>query len=145
METMLVSACLLGLNCKYSGGSNLCPAVAALRAHIHLVPICPEQLGGLPTPRPPAECQGNQVLNREGRDVTAEFEKGAQAALALAKLLGCTGAILKARSPSCGVDEIYDGTFTGKTVPGSGVTAALLRRHGLALYTEENLPKLPSV
>lgn len=142
METFLVSACLLGTPCKYSGGHNLCPAVLALRDRARLIPVCPEQLGGLPTPRPAAECRGASVINRKGRDVTDEFRRGAQAALELSRLFSCTGAILKSRSPSCGVSTIYDGTFSGTLVPGDGVTAQLLRTEGLALYTEEDLPIL---
>ena len=140
MKTYLVSACLLGIPCKYSGGSNLCPQVLELRNHLRMIPICPEQMGGLPTPRPAAECQGAFVINREGRDVTAAFQQGARATLELARLFDCTGAILKARSPSCGVGEIYDGTFSGAIVPGDGVTAKLLRDAGLTLYTEHSLP-----
>lgn len=140
MKTFLVSACLLGLPCKYSGGDNRCSGVLALRDKLHMIPVCPEQLGGLPTPRPPAECQGTAVVNKEGRDVTQAFQQGAQCALALAELFNCTGAILKSRSPSCGAGEIYDGTFSGTVIPGDGVTARLLREAGLSLYTENFLP-----
>lgn len=142
MNTYLVSACLLGIDCKYSGGNNRCPRVLALMERARLIPVCPEQMGGLPTPRPAAECQGEHVVNREGRDVTREFQQGAEAALTLSRLFHCNGAILKARSPSCGVGEIYDGTFTGTVVPGEGVTARLLRKTGLPLYTEDSLPDL---
>lgn len=142
MKTYLVSACLLGLPCKYSGGDNRCPAVLALRDRIHMIPVCPEQLGGLPTPRPASERQGDCVVNREGLDVTAQFRAGAGSALMLARLFGCCGAILKSRSPSCGVGTVYDGTFSGTLVPGDGMTAQLLRAEGLDLYTEEELPAL---
>lgn len=142
MKTLLVSACLLGAACKYSGGDNACPQVAALREHYHLVPVCPEQLGGLPTPRPPAERQGDRIVTREGQDVTAQYRRGAQEALKLARLLQCQGAVLKARSPSCGCGEIYDGTFTSTRISGDGVTAALLRAEGFALWTEETLDKI---
>lgn len=141
VNTYLVSACLLGVCCKYSGGGNYCPAVAALAGEARLVPVCPEQLGGLPTPRPPAECRQDRVVSRTGQDVTAEFQRGAAEALRLARLFGCTGAILKARSPSCGSGEIYDGTFSGTLCPGDGVTARLLKAGGLAVYTEESLPE----
>lgn len=140
MKTFLVSACLLGLPCKYNGGDNRCPQVLALRDKLHMIPVCPEQLGGLPTPRPPAERQGTAVITREALDVTAAFQQGARAALSLARLFHCTGAVLKSRSPSCGVGEIYDGTFSGTVIPGDGVTAQLLREAGLALYTENSLP-----
>lgn len=145
MNRMLVSACLLGCNCKYSGGNNLCPELAALTDRYILVPVCPEQLGGLPTPRPAAECRGDRVVNREGTDVTVPFHAGAREALNLAKLLGCSGAILKSRSPSCGCGEIYDGSFTGTLVPGNGVTAQLLLASGIPVYSENSLDKIPKV
>ncbi len=142
MKRILVSACLLGAACKYSGGDNYCPQVAALVKDYQLVPVCPEQLGGLPTPRTPAERQGDRVMTKDGRDVTAAYLRGAQEALKLAKLFDCDTAILKARSPSCGAQGIYDGTFTGTVIPGSGVTAALLRGTGLRVLTEEKLDRL---
>ena len=145
MKTLLVSACLLGVRCKYSGGDNLCPQVATLRERFQLIPVCPEQLGGLSTPRPPAERQGDQVVTKEGRDVTAEYRKGAEEALKLARLFDCQAAVLKVRSPSCGCGEIYDGTFSGTRVPGDGVTAALLRENGLKLWTEDDLDKIAEV
>ena len=132
MKPILVSACLLGAACKYSGGDNFCPKVAALVGNYQLVPVCPEQLGGLPTPRTPAERQG----------VTASYSRGAQEAWKLAKLFGCDIAILKARSPSCGAQGIYDGTFTGTVIPGSGVTAELLRDAGIRVLTEDELEQL---
>ena len=142
MKPILVSACLLGAACKYSGGDNLCPKVAALVEKYHLVPVCPEQLGGLPTPRTPAERQGDRVITRDGRDVTNAYLRGAQEALKLATRFGCDTAILKARSPSCGAHGIYDGTFTGTVVPGSGITAALLEASGIRIITEEELERL---
>ena len=142
MEPVLVSACLLGVNCKYSGGNNLCPAVRALTEKYQLIPVCPEQLGGLPTPRLPSERQGELVINKDGRDVTMAFHRGAEEALKIAQELGCKRAVLKSRSPSCGCGRIYDGTFSGTIVPGSGVTAELLRREGYTLYTEEDLSDL---
>ena len=140
MKPILVSACLLGTNCKYSGGNNLCPSVVHLAEQHSLIPVCPEQLGGLPTPRPPAERQSAAVVTCEGNDVTLQYQRGAEEALKLAQLFGCGTAILKARSPSCGHGVIYDGTFTGTKIPGSGVTAALLEEAGLRIYTESNLP-----
>lgn len=138
-EPILVSACLLGARCKYSGGDNLCPEVLALGGKYRLVPVCPEQLGGLPTPRPPAERQGDRVVDRNGTDVTAQFRRGAAEALGLAEALGCRRAVLKARSPSCGHGSLYDGSFSGRLVPGEGVTAEALLAAGLAVYTEEDL------
>lgn len=142
MKSILVSACLLGAACKYSGGDNFCPKVAALVKDYHLVPVCPEQLGGLPTPRMPAERQGNRVITKDGQDVTAAYHRGAQEAWKLAKLFGCDTAILKARSPSCGAQGIYDGTFTGTVIPGSGVTAELLWDAGIRVLTEDELEQL---
>lgn len=140
--TLLVSACLLGLPCRYDGASKPAPQVLALLEEHRLIPVCPEQMGGLPTPRPPAECRGNCVLNREGRDVTAEYARGAQFALELARLYGCQGAILKERSPSCGCGAIYDGSFSGTLVPGDGVTARLLKEHGIPVTGESRIESL---
>lgn len=142
MKRILVSACLLGTKCKYSGGDNLCPRVLALVDQYLLIPVCPEQLGGLPTPRVPSERRGNRVVTRDGKDVTDQYEKGAQEALRLCKLFGCQAAILKSRSPSCGCGSIYDGSFTGTVVPGYGVTAALLSAHGIPVFCEEDCPDL---
>ena len=137
--TLLVSACLLGLPCRYDGASKPAPQVLELMAEHRLIPVCPEQLGELPTPRPPAECRGCRVINRAGRDVTAEYVRGAESALELARLYGCRGAILKERSPSCGCGYIYDGSFSGTLVPGDGVTARLLKAHGIPV-TGESCP-----
>ena len=141
---LLVSACLLGVRCKYSGGANPCPAViAAAREGRHtLIPVCPESIGGLTTPRDPSERVGERVLSRAGADVTGEYRRGAEAALQLAELYGCTGAILKEKSPSCGSGQIYDGSFTGRLVPGDGVTAALLKAHGLRVVGESDAAQL---
>lgn len=116
---VLISTCLLGVACKYSGGDNARPAlVAALQAAGHeLVPVCPEVYGGLPTPRTPAERIGSCVVTAAGADVTAQYRKGAEIALQLARLTGCRVAVLKANSPSCGHGTIYDGTFSGKKFP----------------------------
>lgn len=135
---ILISACLLGLSCRYDGTGKLWDGAAALRAagH-HLVPVCPEQLGGLPTPRPPAERVGGEVRTKYGVDVTEPYCRGAEEAVALARLLDCPCAVLKARSPSCGSGTIYDGTFTGTLVPGDGVAAAALKEAGVAVFTEE--------
>lgn len=139
---ILVSACLLGRDCKYSGGNNRSEALLQWldRHGVEPVPVCPEVQGGLPTPRPPAEVQGNRVVNREGTDVTAEYERGAEIALETARREGCTVAVLKAKSPSCGTGQIYDGTFSGTLIPGSGVASGLLQRNGIRVYTEKNFP-----
>ena len=141
---ILVSACLLGIACKYSGGNNACPTLLqALRQSGHtLIPVCPEVYGGLPTPRPPAERCGDRVLTEAGADVTAQYRRGAEAALQLARLYNCRTAILKANSPSCGCGTIYDGSFSGRLTGGDGVTAALLRENGIAVCGESALETL---
>ena len=111
----------------------------------HLIPVCPEILGGLPTPRDPSERVGDKVVGKNGRDVTAAFAKGAEETLALAKLYGCRYAILKERSPSCGYGEIYDGTFSGKLVPGNGVAAELLAKNGITVLGESDMEGLLSL
>lgn len=138
---ILVSRCLLGEPCRYDGRGMPSPGVVALQQAGHtLVPACPEVLGGLPTPRPPAEVQPDgRVVNRLGEDVTGQYQKGAQSALELAVSQGCTVALLKARSPSCGSRQIYDGTFTGTKIPGQGITAGLLRKAGIQVLDEEEL------
>ena len=141
---ILVSACLLGAPCRYDGTGKLEPALERLRAQGHtLVPVCPEVLGGLPTPRPPAERQPDgRVVTREGVDVTAEYRAGAERVLELARAHGCTLAVLKERSPSCGRGQIYDGTFAHTLIPGSGVAAQLLEEQGIAVYGESRLDEL---
>ena len=141
---LLISACLLGAKCKYSGGSNALPdaALEALRARYRLVPVCPETAGGLGVPREPSERRGMQVVMRSGRDVTAEYRAGAQLALALCRRFDCRRALLKERSPSCGSGAIYDGSFTGTLVPGDGVTAELLKRSGVRIYGESEIEAL---
>ena len=135
---ILVSACLLGVPCRYDGSGAADARVLALAKRYHLIPVCPEQLGGLPTPRPPAERVGERVLTIGNADVTDAFLRGAQETLRLARLFGCKTAILKARSPSCGAGQIYDGTFTGTLVSGHGVTAALLEQNGITVFTEDS-------
>ncbi|RLE41448.1 DUF523 domain-containing protein [Candidatus Woesearchaeota archaeon] len=134
----LVSACLLGINCKYNGGNNKNSKIIELSKQELLIPVCPEQLGGLPTPRPPAEQSSNRVIDVNGRDVTKEFINGAKETLKIAKLFGINEAILKQRSPSCGCGEIYDGSFSGRVIKGDGVTTALLKRHGIKVNSEED-------
>lgn len=138
---VLVSACLLGTACRYDGASK--PNLDVLKLFenpdLHLIPVCPEQLGGLATPRKPAERNGKQVLCKDGTDVTAQYEKGAYETLALAKLYGCKCAILKAKSPSCGSKQIYDGTHSRTLIDGMGVTAELLKSQGIVVISEEEL------
>ena len=139
---ILVSACLLGAGCKYSGGDNADPRVIALKERFELVPVCPEQLGGLPTPRPCAERVGDRVMTETGMEVTPQFQKGAEETLRLAKLLDCQAALLKSRSPSCGSIEIYDGSFSHRRVLGQGVTAEKLVHTGIPVFDEEHLAVL---
>ncbi|MBE5782888.1 MAG: DUF523 domain-containing protein [Clostridiales bacterium] len=139
---ILVSACLLGCSCRYDGKSKPSHRVLALRNKHTLIPVCPEQLGGLPTPRPPAEIQGEKVISNQGADVTAAYQKGAREALFLYETLGCQLAILKSRSPSCGCGQVYDGAFSDALRPGDGVTAALLKQHGIRVLTEEEHEKI---
>ena len=141
---ILVSACLLGENCKYNGGNNLVQGLQdALLCHgMEIVPFCAECAGGLLTPRVPAERQGDRVVNKIGEDVTEPFYKGAELALEACKGNGCTAAILKKNSPSCGSGTIYDGTFSGTLTEGNGVTAQLLIDHGISVYNEDNYTEL---
>lgn len=139
---LLISACLLGEACRYDGASKPLPddrLEALLRDHT-LIPVCPEQLGGLPTPRTPSERQDDRVVMRDGTDVTAAYSRGARIVCALAAQTGAEAALLKARSPSCGSGEIYDGTFTGTLTSGDGVTAESVKTLGIPVYTEETFP-----
>ncbi len=137
-EALLISACLLGTNCKYNGGNNALPEeqLAALRERYRLVPVCPERDGGLPTPRLPSERMGDRVVNRAGEDVTEAFCRGAALALETAEREGCRLALLKERSPSCGSGRIYDGSFSSTVIPGDGITAEALKKSGLTVFGE---------
>ena len=139
---ILVSACLLGCACRYDGHSKPHPLAMELARQGRAVPVCPEQLGGLTTPRLPSERRGEQVVMRDGRDVTAEYSRGAEEALRLAELYGCRAAVLKERSPSCGCGRIYDGTFTGTLVDGFGVAARLLQENGIRVLDENQVDSL---
>ena len=136
---ILVSACLLGKNCKYNGGNNLNQSVLGFIEGHEVIGVCPEQLGGLSTPRLPAEIVDGVVTNKEGVSVDAEFRKGAQAALAAALENKVDLAILQSRSPSCGVKEIYDGSFSGKKIKGQGLFAKLLSAHGIKVLDAEDI------
>ncbi len=145
---IIVSACLCGVNCKYNGGNNLNEKVLQLLKQGKAIPVCPEQLGGQSTPRAAHEiykATGADVLDGKARiigpsgdDATAEFLSGAYETLKIAKECGSKIAILKSRSPSCGYGKIYDGTFSGNKIDGNGVTAELLKRNGIKVYTEED-------
>ncbi len=139
---ILVSACLLGVKCRYNGEGVLADGVRALLKEHHLIPVCPEQLGGLPTPRTPAEQREGRVFTRDGADVTEHYRRGAEQVSRLAALYHCPAALLKERSPSCGCGQIYDGTFSGALVPGNGVCAALLMAQGIRIYGESQVEML---
>ena len=136
---IMVSACLLGENCKYSGGNNRDERVLAFLKGHEVIPVCPEVMGGLPTPRPPAEIVHGEVINREGVSVDDEYRLGAKMALDIAMREKIDLAILQSRSPSCGVKQIYDGTFTGTKIPGQGIFAGQLMAHGFAVLDREEV------
>jgi uncharacterized protein YbbK (DUF523 family) len=135
----IVSACLAGFNCKYDGTSKPNPYIIELVKTGQAIPVCPEQLGGLPTPRDIAEKVNGRVIEKNGRDITDACLKGAKEVLNLAQLVNCDEAILKAYSPSCGCGEVYDGSFSGKLVKGYGVLAELLMKNGIKVKTELEL------
>ena len=138
-EKILVSACLLGIDCKYSGGNNLNEKVLEYIKDYEVIPVCPEIMGGLSTPRPPSERIGDKVLNNQGTNVTNEYTKGALETLKLAKLFNVKKALLKAKSPSCGKGKVYDGTFTSTLIEGNGVTVDLLESNGIEVISEQDL------
>jgi uncharacterized protein YbbK (DUF523 family) len=145
----LISACLLGMRCTWSGNDNKNDRAIQLSRVETLIPVCPEQLGGLATPRAPQEIQAGtgddvldnecRVLNRNGKDVTSEFITGAEETLEIARQLNIKEFIARSRSPSCGCGQIYDGTFRDRLIEGDGVTTALLRRNGIRIIPEEDL------
>ena len=145
---IMASACLCGINCKYSGSHNADPFFVDLLSRQMALPFCPEQLGGLPTPRAACEIMGGdgaavltggaQVVSRDGCDRSAEFIRGAREALKIARIAGIEIAVMKSLSPSCGVGRIYDGSFSHSVVPGDGVTTALFRENGIAVYHENH-------
>ena len=139
MEKILVSACFLGINCKYDGENNKNDKVIEYLKDKEVIPICPEIMGGLPTPRFPSEIKDNKVITKDNIDVTNNFSKGANEVLYLAKLFNVKKALLKAKSPSCGVGEIYDGTFTHTKIKGDGITTRLLKENNIEVITELDL------
>lgn len=136
---ILVSACLLGVNCRYDGGHNYCAALEALKASHCLIPVCPEVYGGLTTPRIPSEVRGDSVISKEGNDVTEQFFRGAESMMHLARSLGCKLAILKERSPSCGKDRIYDGAFSGNLISGDGIFVRMLKEEEIPVIGESEI------
>ena len=136
---IMVSACLAGENCKYNGGNNRNEKVLHLMADNEVITVCPEQMGGLPTPRVPSEIKDGVVTAKDGRMVDKEFRAGAAKCLEIAMCEQPDLIVLQSRSPSCGVKQRYDGTFTGTLVDGSGVTAQLLMKHGFRCIDVEEL------
>ena len=135
----IVSSCLVGINCKYNGKNNYNEDVIDFLKDKEFIIACPEQLGGLCTPRPKSEISGDLVISEFDQDVTKQFKKGASETLKIVEMFNCTHAILKERSPSCGVYEIYDGTFSGVEIKGMGRTAELLKSNGIVIMSEKDL------
>lgn len=136
---ILVSACLLGLACRYDGKSKPCEDVIKLTEKYNLIPFCPEVMGGLPTPRHPSEIVEDRVINIIDEDVTAQYKKGAEEALKIAKMYNCKYAILKEKSPSCGSGIIHNGEFDGGYIDGDGITARLLKENGIKVLGESDI------
>lgn len=139
---LLISACLMGIRCRYDGGTQKLDCLEELLQRHVLIPVCPEVMGGLPTPREPSEIVGGRVMSRDGRDVTEAFQRGAEEAARLAKACGCRCALLKERSPSCGCGRIYDGTFSGQKCDGNGLAAAALLEMGVRVIGESRAREL---
>ena len=139
---LLVSACLMGMYCRYDGKTSPLPQLSRLLEEYSCIPVCPELFGGLPTPRVPAERRKDRIINKNGEDVTEAYVRGAAETLRLAKLCNCGAALLKERSPSCGCGAIYDGTFSGRLVQGDGLAAQTLKRYGIPVYGESQLEAL---
>ena len=142
METIIVSACLLGENTKYNGGNNYDPRIEKLKEKYNIIPICPESFGGLKIPREPSEIQGAFVVSKSGKDVTNEFNEGAHKVINIINYMHVKKAILMDRSPSCGVTKIYNGKFNGTLIQGLGYTARLLKEKGVELYTIDMVDEL---
>ncbi len=139
---LLISRCLCGENTKYNGGNNLIQQLDVIINNFELIYICPEVMGGLTTPRNPSEIKGQKVLSSTGKDVTMEFISGAQQALLLAQQHQVKYALLKESSPSCGVHKVYDGTFSGRKIEGSGMTTQLLKKNGILVFSENEIEEL---
>lgn len=142
MEKLLISACLLGVACRYDGKSKPLDGIEKLMEKYELIPVCAEIMGGLPTPRTPAEISGERVITKDGRDITAEYLRGAKEVLRLGKMFGCKKALLKEKSPSCGSGIIHNGRFDGGLIEGSGKTASLLTENKIAVFGESQIAKL---
>ena len=142
MEKLLISSCLIGNNTKYNGKNNYIKEIEQLKLKYELIPICPEVLGGLSIPRDPSEINNDKVISINGKDVTKEFNIGANKALNIALLNNIKYALLKDGSPSCGNTYIYDGTFKNNKINGIGITTKLLKSHNIKIYNENNLNEL---
>lgn len=142
MAKIIVSGCLLGCDCRYKGDNCKCDELLSLADNHTLIPVCPEQLGGLSTPRDPAEIVGNKVISNKGKDVTYEYSKGADMALYIARTNKADAVVFKANSPSCGKGIIYDGTFTGNKTQGNGVAAELFLNSGYQVFSENEIRDL---
>lgn len=142
MAKIIVSGCLFGCDCRYKGDNCKCEELLALADEHLLIPVCPEQMGGLSTPRDPAEIVGDKVISNHSKDVTYEYTKGAETALHIAKVNNADAVVLKANSPSCGKGIIYDGTFTGNKIEGNGIAAKMFLDAGFSVFTENEIPEL---
>lgn len=142
MVKIMVSQCLLGCCCRYKGDHCLNESILQLSLNHTLIPVCPEQMGGLPTPRDPSEIMNGRLISNKGKDVTFEYQKGAEIALMIAKMNKVDFAIFKTKSPSCGKGMIYDGTFSGTLVSGNGVTVDLFLNNGIDVYSEEEIAQI---
>lgn len=141
-EYLLVSSCLCGNNTKYNGKNNYLPLIEKIKEKYEIILICPEVMGGLSTPRNPSEICGDKVIMNDKTDVTANYNQGANIALALANKYNCTKALLKEKSPSCGVNKVYDGTFSNTLIEGKGITAKLLSQQGINIFSEHDILEL---
>lgn len=141
-ENILVSACLLGVNCRYDGRNNYIPEMEQLKERYNLIPVCAEIYGGLTIPRLPSERKGNKVIDEEGQDVTSQFQKGAEEVLYLADFYQCKYALLKENSPTCGYGKIYDGSFRRILTEGNGILADKLEERGINIIGESRVKEL---
>lgn len=142
MENLLISACLLGVDCRYDGNNNLIKGLEELKARYNLIPVCPEILGGMATPRKPVELKSGHVFNQDGQNFDREFFNGAAQSVKIARICDCHKALLQARSPSCGYGLIYDGTFSRTLIPGNGIAAESLDQAGLEIYSSDDIAGL---
>ena len=141
---ILISGCLLGIGCRYDGKKKPLPeeTLSLLKDRFNLIPVCPEQLGGLPTPRIPSERQDDKFIMADGTDVTENYRCGAEETLYIAKLFDCNMALLKEKSPSCGCGLIYDGSFSRTLTKGDGMTAEVLKKNGIEVFGESRIEEL---